>query len=258
MLRIFSVLLLTILPIMARADDVSAIQYFEHNGTAQVTTQGAHVSSSTPFAIASIGKTMTSVAILRLVARGKIKLDEDARNWLPSEIVSGLGGLHGISIRHLLSMTSGLPDYLTDAYVDDAMADPDNIQNPRTALTYAFGEAPLFQPGRDFDYSNTNYVLAGLILEAASGRSYQDAIKREVFQPSGMTQSFVFGSKPLPAEFPFGHEAGRHERSYYEHQGFGDGGVISTLYHTGSSPVLSRVVYRKPLNFAGNDGRTNT
>ncbi len=228
MLKIVSTFVLIALPFMANADEVRAIQYFERDGRVEIATQGAQVSASTPFAIASIGKTMTSVALLRMVAKGKIGLNDKAEDWLPAGIVSGLGGMRGVTLRHLLNMTSGLPDYLTDDYVEDAIRDPQNVQNPRTALTYAYDERRLFRTGRDFDYSNTNYVLAGLILERVSGRSYADVIQQEVLQPAGMTGSFVFGSRALPASFPFGHEAGQHERSYYQYQGFGDGGVIST------------------------------
>jgi len=171
---------------------------------------------------------MTSVAILRLVADGVLSLDKSPRNWLNQETVSGLGGLGGVTLRHLLNMTSSLPDYLTDDYIEDALADPNGVQNPRTALSYAYGERPLFLPGNEFDYSNTNYVLLGMILETATGLSYADAMQRHVFAPAEMTNSFVFGSVALPANFPSGHEDGQHFREYYEAQGFGDGGVIST------------------------------
>ena len=227
MLRILSVFLLLIMPVDAHADDVHAIQYLQRKDKTDVQVQGVGVTQATPFAIASIGKTMTSVAMLRLVSRGKIKLSDDARDWLPKDITFGLGGLNGITIRHLLNMTSGLPDYLSDEYMDAAISDPENIQNPRTAISYAFDDDVLFKPGQRFHYSNTNYVLAGIIIEKVTGSTYAEVIKREIFKPSGMKQSFVFGATTLPADFPFGHENGQHERSYYEHQGFGDGGIIS-------------------------------
>lgn len=233
MVRIFYLAVFAMLPTLAHSDEVSAVQYLDRQGKIEVASAGLQVSGSTPFAIASIGKTMTSVALLRLVAQGKISLDDAASDWVAPEIVSGLGGMNGITLRHLLNMTSGLPDYLSDEYIDDVVADPENIQNPLTALSYAHGEKTLFRPGTRFDYSNTNYVLAGLILERVSGLSYSQAIKREVFRPAGMTQSFVFGSVPLPPEFPKGHEGGQHVRAYYKYQGFGDGGVISTAQDVG-------------------------
>lgn len=171
---------------------------------------------------------MTSVALLRLVADGAISLDDPAARWVSRDIAQGLGGLDGITLRHLLTMTSGLPDYLTDDYIDDALDDPDRVQKPGMALTYAFDEDALFSPGRGFDYSNTNYVLLGLILENVTGQSYATLMERLVFRPAGMTRSFVFGSAALPPTFPNGHEDGQHIRAYYQADGFGDGGVIAT------------------------------
>lgn len=219
---------LSLLGLQAHADEASAIRYLGQSGSVEIQASGAGVTQHTPFAIASVGKTMTSVALLRLVARGRLTLDDPARDYLPAEIVDGLGGMQGITVRHLLNMTSGLPDYLDDAYAEDAARDPARIQTPEVALTYAFGYPAIFGPGEDFDYSNTNFVLAGLVLERLGGRSYAGMITQEVFEPAGMTRSFVFGSRPLPADFPFGHEDGRHVRDYYGFEGFGDGGVIST------------------------------
>ncbi|MFK8077278.1 MAG: serine hydrolase domain-containing protein [Granulosicoccus sp.] len=210
------------------ANEIASVQYFEHKGFTESSAIGEGVNADTPFAIASVGKTMTSVALLRLVERGKLTLDDDATNWLPVSVVSGFSGLNGVTVRHLLAMTSGLPDYYVDDYIVDAMDDPDSVQTPLAALRYAYDEDVLFEPGVEFDYSNTNYVLAGLIAEAASGLSYAALMQQEVFAPAGMKLSFVFGSQPLPSDFPNGHEGGVHERTYYEYQGFGDGGVIST------------------------------
>lgn len=178
----------------------------------------------TSFAIASVGKTMTAAAVLRLVARGTLRLDDFAADWSDPTITDGLGGLKDITLRHLLTMTSGLPDYYTDNYLDDVLEDH-TLQDPATALGYAFGEAALFEPGTGFDYSNTNYVLLGLVLEQATGLTYAEIMEREVFGPAGMTDSFVFGSRALPASFA---TAPGDVRAYYQGAGFGDGGVIST------------------------------
>lgn len=219
--------LLLVMTSAAHADTVASVRYFESDGKVEISTTGA-ATAQTPFAIASVGKTMTAVAVLRLVARGQLSLDEMAVNRISPEIAAGLGGLGGVTLRHLLTMTSGLPDYLSDDYLYDALDDPDEIQNPQTALTYAYGEEALFLPAKGFDYSNTNYVLLGIILETATGQSYADLMQSLVLGPAGMTRSFVFGSRRLPADFPSGHEDGDHIREYYEAEGFGDGGVIST------------------------------
>lgn len=212
----------------AIADPVASVRYFESNGQAQMSLTGG-ATERTPFTLASVGKTMTSVAILRLVADRKLSLDGRASRWIDDDIAKGLGGLDDISLRHLLTMTSGLPDYLTDDYVSDAVADPATVQNQKTALSYAFDQDRLFDPGTEFDYSNTNYVLLGLILEDVTGLSYAQVLERQIFRPAGMARSFVFGSSRLPPDFPNGHEGSRHVRSYYKGNGFGDGGVISTV-----------------------------
>jgi D-alanyl-D-alanine carboxypeptidase len=228
MYRMIGAFVFVVLGFWANADTVQSIRYFETEGAVEFTSTGENVSAATPFAIASIGKTMTSVALLRLVSRGKIGIDDAVSDWVTKDIRNGLGGLDGITLRHLLNMTSGLPDYLSDEYIIDATNDPKGTQSAQAALTYAYDEAVLFQPGMEFDYSNTNYVLAGMILELASGLTYEQVIAKEIFGPSAMHESFVFGSISLPHDFPQGHENGKHERAYYEHQGFGDGGVIST------------------------------
>ncbi len=214
-------------PMLVQADEPASIRYLERDGVIETMATGA-ATPQTPFAIASVGKTLTAVAILRLAERGALELDDPVSRWVDPDISTGFGGLEGITLRHLLTMTSGLPDYFDDDFLEDALAAPNAVQNPKTALTYAFPHDRLFAQGTGFDYSNTNYVLLGLVLEQASGRSYAQAMQFDVLTPAKMRDSFVFGSTPLPANFPNGHEYGQHFRSYYEATGFGDGGIIST------------------------------
>jgi len=214
-------------PSLAYCDDVASVKLLVVNGHSQISATGG-ATASTPFAIASIGKTMTAVAVLRLVDQGRLNLDAPARQYLPSDMTQALGGLTGVTLRHLLTMTSGLPDYLYDDYLDAALADPDTFQDAHVAVSFAYGEVPLFRPGTGFDYSNTNFVLAGLVAETATGRSYANIINTEVFRPADMSDAFVFGSVPLPEDFPSGHEDGVPYRDYYQNAGFGDGGVIAS------------------------------
>lgn len=182
--------------------------------------------ADTPFAVASVGKTMTAVAILRQVERGAIKLNAGALTYLPGNLpVRSL--MKEVTVRHLLTMTSGLPDYYTDEFIHLALEHPEDVRTASDALKLMQGEL-LFPPGTAFDYSNTNYVLLGLMLEHVTKKSYSRVMTSEIFRPAGMTNTFVFGSRPLPLNFAIGHEDGDHVRDYYKGQGFGDGGVIST------------------------------
>jgi D-alanyl-D-alanine carboxypeptidase len=179
------------------------------------------------FIIASVGKPYLSAALLRLHEAGRIDIRDPAARWLPGDVVAGFGGLDGVRVDHLLSMTSGLPDYLDDAFAADLMAEPEGW-TVRDALAYAEGERPLFAPGEDYDYSNTNYLLAQLVLEAATGQPYPQALRALVLDPVGARASAVFGTEPRRPEDAAGiTPEGRDASGYYVSQGFGDGGLIA-------------------------------
>ncbi|MEC7761249.1 MAG: serine hydrolase domain-containing protein [Pseudomonadota bacterium] len=230
-------------PWVAQAHEVQSLRYAEIGGRVTVETTG-DTTAETPFAIASVGKLYTATAILMLDASGALDVDDAAAEYLPEGIVEGYGGMQGITLRHLLTMTAGLPDFYTDDYIEDALDDPDAVQHAAVALTYAMDEEPLFAPGDAFDYSNTNYAMLGLVIETVTGKSYAQALEEMIFAPLGLGQSFVFGSRPLPEGFATGHEGRDHVRDYFEGNGFGDGGVITTagelaaFYHALRDGVL--------------------
>lgn len=219
---------LVFFPSFLWAHDVQSVRFADIGGEIILETEGTGVDERSLFAIASVGKTFTSVAVLRLVERGLISLDAKVAGILPRDDTADLDGMEGVTLRHLLTMTSGIADYYTDDYLDAALDDPARWQSPRAALDFVAGEPALFAPGDGFDYSNTNYLLLGLVLEELTGLSYAAVLDQEVFRPAGMTESFVFGSRPLPESFVTGHSAGGHVRDYYAGQGFGDGGALSS------------------------------
>lgn len=221
-------LLFLVLPRTLAAHDVPWINYGVLGGETVMETSGDDVDETALFAIASIGKTMTAVAVLRMVERGEVGLDAEVTELLSGIDLGGLDGIDGVTVRHLLTMTSGLADYYTDDQVEVARNDPARWRTPRGALSFAEDEPALFAPGEGFNYSNTNYLLLGMICEAVTGDSYAQVMAREVFRPSGMTDSFVFGSRPLPDYFVGGHAGETHVRAYYEGEGFGDGGVLAS------------------------------
>ena len=197
-------------------------------GAGAVETRGTGgAGADTTFAVASVGKAFTAVAVLRLADRGLLDLDAPAAAFVPPASAAAYGGMRGITLRHLLTMTSGLPDYYDDAYFEDALADPAGVQTALVALDHGAG-APIFAPGRDFDYSNTNYLILGLALEQATGRPLGAVLEAEVFGPAGMQDSFLSGTRPLPPDFAKGHPERAGLRGYYAGEGFGDGSVLST------------------------------
>ena len=135
----------------------------------------------TPFRIQSMSKTFAAMATLILVERGRVALDDPVLDYVP-ELVHG----EGVAVRHLLRMESGIPDYSDNPEV---WANIDRFHTPEEVLDY-FVDLPLvFEPGDRFDYSNSNYVLLGLIIERVSGRSYGKFLKKNIFKPLKMRRS---------------------------------------------------------------------
>ncbi|WP_302652163.1 serine hydrolase [uncultured Clostridium sp.] len=154
---------------------------------------------NTRFAIASNTKQFTAVAIMQLMEDGKINLDDTIDKYFPKFKYA-----NQITVRELLQMRSGLVDYLNavelyfkdeeslkilndyrekayfDEYVSDSRWTADIILNNLYLSELQFG------PGQAYDYCNTNYYLLGLIIEQASGVSYEDYIKENIFKPCGM------------------------------------------------------------------------
>ena len=132
-----------------------------------------------PYQIASNSKQFTAAAVLLLQRDGKLSLDDTVARYLP-----GITGGDRITIRQLLSHTSGLQDYWPQDYSFAAMATPVTPQQ----IVDRWARKPLdFAPGTQWQYSNTGYVVAGLIVEKVAGEPLLSFLQRRVFTPLGMT-----------------------------------------------------------------------
>ncbi len=147
----------------------------------------------TPFDIASITKTFTAAMTLKLVEDGALSLDAPISRMLPASVVEDFNPK--ITVRQLLSHTSGLPDYWTDpphdkdgdnAFLRKFNDDPDRRWRPEELLDYARELKTFAKPGRKFHYSDTNYVLLGLIIERLTGKPLERVFRDELFAPLKM------------------------------------------------------------------------
>src|SRR5271165_5556226 len=130
------------------------------------------------YSIGSISKQFTAAAILMLAEEGKLSLDDPV-----SKYVSGLTRGNEVTIRELLSHTSGYQDYWPQDYVMPMMLQPVTAQK----ILATWARKPLdFDPGTRWQYSNTNFVIAGLIVEKASGMPLLRFLQEKVFTPLGM------------------------------------------------------------------------
>jgi CubicO group peptidase (beta-lactamase class C family) len=149
------------------------------------------------YSIGSISKQFTAASILLLAEQGKLSLDDPVGHWLPD-----LTRANEVTIRQVLSMTSGYQDYWPQDYVMPSMMKP---VSPEEILK-GWAQKPLdFEPGTKWQYSNTNYVAAGEIVERLSGMSLLDFLHRRVFDPLGMKTVFNCDNSALPPGAPMGY-----------------------------------------------------
>lgn len=150
--------------------------------------------------IGSETKTFTVTALLKLVDDRRIRLDDPI-----SRYVDGVPNGRRITLRHLAEMRSGLFPYTADPdFVHDLLSDPSRSFTPREVLAYGFRHPNTFAPGTRFEYSNTNLVLLGLVIEKVSGQRAADFIHRRVLRPAHLDHT-LFPSGP---EFPEPHARG--------------------------------------------------
>jgi CubicO group peptidase (beta-lactamase class C family) len=142
----------------------------------------------TPFFIGSLTKSFTALAVMQLVEAGKIELDAPVQRYLPWFRVADPQASAQINVRHLLNQTSGLPMLLGMANLADVDNRPDVAERQVRALSTLEITRPV---GSKFEYSNLNYNVLGLIVEVASGESYEDYIQRHIFNPLDMSHSYT-------------------------------------------------------------------
>lgn len=146
---------------------------------------GRPVTPATPFAIASVTKTFTAALVLRLVADGRLGLDDPVARWLPE-----LALPRGVTVRMLLDHTSGLGDPFLEGPVDRALlADRTAVWTADRFL--AALPKPRFPPGKGWAYSNANYVVLGLLVERVTGRPYAALLRSTFFEPLRLSTAIV-------------------------------------------------------------------
>jgi len=152
------------------------------------------------YSIGSVSKQFTAALVLLLVQDGKVKLDDPVGKYLPE-----LTRANEVTIRQVLSMTSGYQDFWPEDYVMTSMMQSTTPEH----ILDVWGKKPLdFEPGTQWQYSNTNYVVAGRIAEIAGGKPLIEQLQARIFRPLKMTGVFNSDASRLPATDPTG---------YYQH-----------------------------------------
>jgi D-alanyl-D-alanine carboxypeptidase len=157
--------------------------------------------ADTHFRAASNTKTMTAAVIVLLVQEGKLRFDDPV-----SKYVQGVPNGDDITIGQLLKMRSGLYNYTAAPELAESLDNnPTKVWTPEELLAIAFKRPPLFAPGKEFDYCNTNYALLGLIVENLEGAKLAKVFQDRLFGPLGMKRTLLPASTSNAIPEPYAH-----------------------------------------------------
>ncbi|MBW5420083.1 serine hydrolase [Streptomyces sp. BG9H] len=198
------------------------------------TASGERARPHQRFRIASNTKSFVSTVLLQLEGEGRLSLDDSVEKWLPG-VVQGNGNAgRAITIRQLLNHTSGIYDPTTGPeffapYLE--RHEWDHVYTPRQVIARAVRHKPLFAPGGGWSYSNTNYLLAGLVIEAVTRHSAPSEIHRRILVPLGLKDtSFPVTDPAIHGPHLHGYDlAGRDVTRFSPSYDWTAGAMISTV-----------------------------
>ncbi|MBB5119667.1 hypothetical protein AF335_27850 [Streptomyces eurocidicus] len=150
------------------------------------------------FRIGSNTKTFVATVMLQLVGEDKVRLDDTVDRWLPGVVDANGNDGRRITVRQLLQHTSGLPDYDESLHIleeEDFEKHRFDDYAPRDLVDLALRQKPLFEPGKGWSYSSTGYILAGMIIEKATGHRWSEEVRDRVIKPLGLTHTFSTGDR---------------------------------------------------------------
>jgi D-alanyl-D-alanine carboxypeptidase len=155
-------------------------------------TSGEPMTPDVHHRIGSVTKTFTATLLLQAAGEGLLSLEDKIDRY-----VKGVPNGDKITLRQMADMTSGVASYTEDdQWVKEWSSDPTRVWKPEELAQAGIKESPLFDPGTEWFYSNTNYVLLGLVLEKATGKSIGDLYRQQIIEPLGLKNT----SFPDPAD----------------------------------------------------------
>ncbi|MEC0300782.1 serine hydrolase domain-containing protein [Peribacillus frigoritolerans] len=184
------------------------------------------------FRIGSVTKTFTATVLLQLAGENRLNLDDSIEKWLPGVIQGNGYDSNQITIRQILNHTSGIADYIKSKDFD--IKDTKKSYTAEEFVKMGVSLPPDFAPGKGWSYSNTGYVLLGILIEKVTGNSYAEEVENRIIEPLELSNTFLPGnSTVIPGTM--------HARGYerydgeselkdvtYSNPGSSDGDLIST------------------------------
>ena len=183
----------------------------------------------TVYQIGSVSKQFTAAAVMRLVERGKVGLDDPLTKYLPDYPVRG----NRVLVRHLLHQTSGIREFFTVKGFDEMESGPPERYSRQDLIDLFKKEPFVYAPGERWAYSNSNYTLLGVVIERASGLSYEECLQETFFRPLGMAATHSCGTRAPGGSFAKGYLPGDDEFApappVNMNTAVGDGGLCSSV-----------------------------
>ena len=187
--------------------------------------------------VGSAGKKATALLALMLYEDGLLDIDDTLDTWLPDELVERIEYGTDITLRQLLTHTAGVHDYLApdtaEAWFEAIMSDPGTLKTDAYALAFSIDKAGDFAPGTGFNYSNSGYLLTGLILDSVLGEHHAGALRNRVLIPLGMNNSYYNGVEKALGTIISGYFNLNGEvlntKVAYENIGVADAPLVSTV-----------------------------
>jgi D-alanyl-D-alanine carboxypeptidase len=180
--------------------------------------------------VASLTKPYVAVTALQLVQEGWLALDQSVAHWLPGLVPGG----ERITVRHLLSHTSGLPEYMNNGFVGRVRREPERVYTPQQLVAEALTRPRQFAPGASgrWGYSNTNYILLGLIIERVTGNSLEFELEQRILGPLGLSNTAMAPSRATGEGLARGYARGQDYTELNMSFAWAAGGLTSTAEDT--------------------------
>lgn len=201
--------------------------------------------------IASITKLFVATVVLMLVEDGLLTLDDAAAPLLPEEVRKNVANADQATIRQLLNHTSGVFNYYEDLefQLNHVLNDPESVQSLEEILQQIHGRPAYFAPGTGWRYSNSNYVLLGLIIRAKTGKTWQQVLQERILDPLSLSRTYALESG-LPPGITRGYVDLFGEGRYFDATEYTvgnyepGGGMIANLY---DMATFAETLYRSNL-----------
>ncbi len=162
------------------------------------------------FRIGSVTKTFTATVVLQLAGENRLNLDDSIEKWLPGVIQGNGYDAKQITVRQILNHTSGIAEYLRSKEAD--IMDTKRSYTAEELVKIGLSMPPDFSPGKGWSYSNTGYVLLGILIEKVTGNSYAEEIENRIIEPLELSNTFLPGnSSVIPGT--------KHARGYVQPEG---------------------------------------